>query len=111
MKEKETKVQRSFTYTAPYSESHVSADLSAMAMLFIELMCQQQEQNKSYGELIRTKDALAQFGFKNTQNAKLLGAMTGQMAEYKKATDTLAFMEDVWQKFGTDAMVVHGSFI
>lgn len=106
MKEKETKVQRSFTYTAPYSESHVSADLSAMAMLFIELMCQQQEQNKSYGELIRTKDALAQFGFKNTQNAKLLGAMTGQMAEYKKATDTLAFMEDVWQKFGTDAMVV-----
>lgn len=96
----------SFTYTAPYSESHVSADLSAMAMLFIELMCQQQEQNKSYGELIRTKDALAQFGFKNTQNAKLLGAMTGQMAEYKKATDTLAFMEDVWQKFGTDAMVV-----
>lgn len=106
MKEKETKVQRSFTYTAPYSEAHVSADLSAMAMLFIELMCQQQEQNKSYGELIRTKDALAQFGFKNTQNAKLLGAMTGQMAEYKKATDTLAFMEDVWQKFGTDAMVV-----
>lgn len=106
MKEKETTVQRSFTYTAPYSESHVSADLSAMAMLFIELMCQQQEQNKSYGELIRTKDALAQFGFKNTQNAKLLGAMTVQMAEYKKATDTLAFMEDVWQKFGTDAMVV-----
>lgn len=106
MKGKETTVQRSFTYTAPYSESHVSADLSAMAMLFIELMCQQQEQNKSYGELIRTKDALAQFGFKNTQNAKLLGAMTGQMAEYKKATDTLAFMEDVWQRFGTDAMVV-----
>lgn len=106
MKEKENKGQQSFTYTAPYSESHVSADLSAMAMLFIELMCQQQEQNKSYGELIRTKDALAQFGFKNTQNAKLLGAMTGQMAEYKKAIDTLAFMEEVWQKFGTDAMVV-----
>lgn len=96
----------SFTYTAPYSEAHVSADLSAMAMLFIELMCQQQEQNKSYGELIRTKEALAQFGFKNSQNAKLLGAMTGQMAEYKKATDTLAFMEEVWQKFGSDAMVV-----
>ena len=96
----------SFTYTAPYSEAHVSTDLSAMAMLFIELMCQQQEQNKSYGELIHTKDALAQFGFKNTQNAKLLGEMTEQMAEYKKATDTLAFMEDVWQKFGTDAMVV-----
>lgn len=106
MKGKENKGQRSFTYTAPYSESHVSADLSAMAMLFIELMCQQQEQNKSYGELIRTKDALAQFGFKNSQNAKLLGAMTEQMAEYKKATDTLAFMEEVWQKFGTDAMVV-----
>lgn len=106
MKEEETKGQRSFTYIAPYSESHVSADLSAMAMLFIELMCQQQEHNKSYGELIRTKDAIAQFGFKNTQNAKLLGAMTGQMAEYKNATDTLAFMEDVWQKFGTDAMVV-----
>lgn len=96
----------SFTYTAPYSEAHVSADLSAMAMLFIELMCQQQEQNKSYGELIHTKEALAQFGFKNSQNAKLLGAMTGQMAEYKKATDTLAFMEEVWQKFGSDAMVV-----
>lgn len=96
----------SFTYTAPYSESHVSADLSAMAMLFIELMCQQQEQNKSYGELIRTKNALAQFGFKNSQNAKLLGTMTEQMTEYKKATDTLAFMEEVWEKFGTDAMVV-----
>lgn len=106
MKEKETPGQRSFTYTAPYSDTHVSADLSAMAMLFIELMCQQQEQNKSYGELIRTKDALAQFGFKNSQNAKLLGEMSGQMAEYKKASDTLAFMEDVWQKFGTDAMVV-----
>lgn len=106
MKEKETKGQRSFTYTAPYSDTHVSADLSAMAMLFIELMCQQQEQNKSYGELIRTKDALAQFGFKNSQNAKLLGEMSGQMAEYKKASDTLAFMEEVWEKFGTDAMVV-----
>lgn len=98
--------QRSFTYTAPYSETHVSADLSAMAMLFIELTCQQQEQNKSYGELIRTKDALAQFGFKNSQNTKLLSEMSGQMEEYKKATDTLAFMEEVWQKFGTDAMVV-----
>lgn len=106
MREKELKGQQSFTYTAPYSESHVSADLSAMAMLFIELMCQQQEQNKSYGELICTKNALAQFGFKNSQNTKLLSAMTGQMAEYKKATETLAFMEDVWQKFGTDAMVV-----
>lgn len=106
MKEKETKGQRSFTYTAPYSDTHVSADISAMAMLFIELICQQQEQNKSYGELIHTKDALAQFGFKNSQNAKLLGAMTEQMAEYKKASDTLAFMEEVWEKFGTDAMVV-----
>ena len=96
----------SFSYTAPYSEAHVSADLSAMALLFIELMCQQQEQNKSYGELIRTKDVLAQFGFTNTQNAKLLDTMTEQMAEYKKATDTLAFMEDVWAKFGDDAMVV-----
>ncbi len=96
----------SITYTAPYSESHVSADLSAMAMLFIELICQQQEQNKSYGELIRTKDALAQFGFKNSRSAKLLGTMTEQMADYQKATDALAFMEDVWQKFGTDAMVV-----
>lgn len=99
-------MKENFTYTAPYSEAQVSADLSAMAMLFIELMCQQQEQNKSYGELICTKNALAQFGFKNSQNAKLLGAMTEQMAEYKKASDTLAFMEDVWQKFGTDAMVV-----
>lgn len=104
--EQKTNEQRSFTYTAPYSDTHVSADLSAMAMLFIELMCQQQEQSKSYGELIRTKDALAQFGFKNSQNAKLLGAMTGQMAEYKEATNTLAFMEEVWQKFGADAMVV-----
>ncbi len=96
----------SFSYTAPYSEAHVSADLSAMALFFIELMCQQQEQNKSYGELIRTKDALAQFGFTNSQNAKLLGAMAEQMADYQKATDTLAFMEDVWAKFGNDAMVV-----
>lgn len=99
-------MEKSFSYTRPYGEEHVSADLTSMAMLFIELMCQQQEQNKSYSELIRTKDAIAQFGFKNSQNAKLLGAMTEQMAEYEKATDTLAFMEDVWQKFGTDAMVV-----
>lgn len=99
-------MKENFTYTAPYSESHVSADLSAMAMLFIELMCEQQEQNKSYGELICTKNALAQFGFKNSQSAKLLGTMTEQMAEYKKATDTLAFMEDVWKKFGKDVMVV-----
>lgn len=96
----------SFTYTAPYSEAHISADLSAMALLFIEFMCQQQEQNKSYGELAQTKDALAQFGFKNSQNAKLLDGMTAQMADYRKATDTLAYMEDVWAKFGTDAMVV-----
>lgn len=95
-----------FTYTAPYSETHVSKDLYDMALLFIELMTQQQEQNKSYGELIRTKDALAQFGFKNSQNTKLLGEMTTQMKEYQKATDTLAFIEEVWAKFGTDAMVV-----
>lgn len=97
---------RAFTYTQPYEETHVSADLSAMAMLFIEAMCQQQEQNKSYGELIRTKNALNQFGFKNSHNAKLIGSMDEQIEAYSKATDTLAFMEQVWEKFGTDAMVV-----
>lgn len=99
-------MKENFTYTAPYSEAHISADLSAMAMLFIELMCQQQEQNKSYGELIATKDALAQFGFANSQNAKLLGEMTAQMDAYKKANEILSFMEDVWKKFSKDAMVV-----
>lgn len=77
-----------------------------MALLFIELMCQQQEQNKSCGELIRTKDALAYFGFKNSQNTKLLDGMTAQMADYRKATDTLHFMEEVWKRFGNDAMVI-----
>lgn len=99
-------MKENFTYTAPYSEAHISADLSAMAMLFIEMMCEQQEQNKPYGELIATKDALAQFGFTNSQNAKLLGEMTAQMDVYKKASEVLSFMEDVWKKFGKDAMVV-----
>lgn len=102
----ENKPTNSFTYTQPYDESHVSHDLSQMAMLFIDLMCQQAEANKSYGELIRTKDALAQFGFTNAKNAELLGEMSTQMAEYKNAIDTLAFMESVWEKFGRDAMVV-----
>lgn len=97
---------RAFTYTQPYDESHVSHDLSLKAMLFIELVCNQAEANKSYGELIQTKNALAQFGFANAKNTKLLGEMSAQMADYKKATDTLAFMEGVWDKFGRDAMVV-----
>jgi len=95
-----------FSYTAPYTESHVAADLAIKAMLFIELMCDQTEKNKSYGELMSTKQSLARFGFTNSQNAKLLGEMQTQMEDYKKASDTLAFMEDVWQKFGKEAMVV-----
>ena len=102
----ENKPTNSFTYTQPYDESHVSHDISKMAMLFIDLMCQQAEANKSYGELIRSKDALAQFGFNNTKNAELLGEMSTQISEYKNAIDTLAFMESVWKKFGRDAMVV-----
>lgn len=97
---------RVFTYTQPYDESHVAHDLSMKAMLLIELMCNQAEANKSYGELIQAKETLAQFGFANAKDTKLLGEMSAQMADYKKATEALAFMERVWEKFGTDAMVV-----
>lgn len=95
-----------FSYTAPYTESHVAADLAIKAMLFIELMCDQAEKNKSYGELMSTKQSLEQFGFTNSQNAQLLGEMQTQMADYKNAADALAFMENVWQKFGKEAMVL-----
>lgn len=94
------------SYTAPYNEQHVSADLSAMAMLMLTMLCDQVEQNKRYSELIRTKDALAKFGFTNAKDTKLLGEMSAQMAEYKNATGTLAFMERVWEKFGKDAIVL-----
>lgn len=102
----ENKTRNSFTYTQPYDESHVSADLSAMALMFIEMLCKLQEQSKPYGELIATKDALAKFGFDNSQNAKLLGPMKTQMAKYTEATKQLAFMEEVWKLFGKDAMVI-----
>ncbi len=106
MKENQKKENRSFSYTRPYEEAHVTADLSAKAMLMIAMLCDQVEQNKSYGELIQTKDALSKFGFSNSQSAKLLGEMTPQMQQYTEATNTLAFMEEVWQKFGKEAMVV-----
>lgn len=106
MEQKNQNKGRAFTYTQPYDESHVSHDLSLKAMLFIELMCNQAEANKSYGELIHTKNALAQFGFTNAKDTKLLVEMSAQMADYKKATEALAFMERVWGKFGLDAMVV-----
>lgn len=102
----EKKATNSLTYTQPYDESHVSHDLSKMAMLFIDLMCQQAEANKGYSELIQTKNKLAQFGFTNAKDTKLLGKMSAQMADYEKAVSALAFMESVWDKFGTDAMVV-----
>lgn len=106
MKENQKKENRSFSYTRPYEEAHITADLSAKAMLMIAMLCDQAEQNKSYGELIQTKDALSKFGFSNSQSAKLLGEMTQQMQQYTEATNTLAFMEEVWQKFGKEAMVV-----
>ena len=94
------------TDSLTYDESCVAHDLSLKTMLFIELMCNQVEANKSYGELIQTKNALAQFGFTNSKNTELLGKMSTQMADYKKAKGVLLFMESVWEKFGTDAMVV-----
>lgn len=99
-------MSQTFSYTRPYEEAHVTADLSAKAMMMIAMLCDQVEQNKSYGELIQTKDVLSKFGFSNSQSAKLLGGMTPQMQQYTEATNALAFMEEVWEKFGKDAMVV-----
>ncbi len=99
-------MSQTISYTRPYEEAHVTADLSAKAMLWITLLCDQVEQNKSYGELIQTKDALSKFGLYNSQNAMLLGEMTPQMQQYTEATNTLAFMEEVWEKFGKEVMVV-----
>lgn len=106
MKAKENPGHGVITYTVPYSEAHVSADLSDAAMLFLELTCQRREKNKPYGEMERSKNTLAQFGFSNSQNAHLLNAMSDPMAEFKKANDTLAFLDAVCEKFGPDALVV-----
>lgn len=92
-------MSQAFSYTQPYTEEHVTQDLSAKALLFIELMLNQAKQNKDYGEQIATKNALQRFGFSNSQNAKMLG-------EYTAAADTLAFMEEVRRKFGKEAMLV-----
>ena len=100
-------MKENFTYTAPYSEAHISADISAMAMLFIDAMCYQQEQDKSYGELIVAKDALAQCGFINSQNAKLLGEMTSRIETYEAAANALSFIEEVWDNLNKDALLVH----
>lgn len=95
-----------FSYTRPYEEAHVTADLTAKAMLMITMLCDQAEQNKSYGELVQTKKDLSRFGFANSQNAKMLGEMTEQMQRYTEAQEALSFMEEVWEKFGKDAMVI-----
>ena len=44
-----------FSYTRPYEEAHVTAALTAKAMLMITMLCDQAEQNKSYGELKHAK--------------------------------------------------------
>lgn len=95
-----------FTYMRPYEEAHVTADLTAKAMLMITMLCDQAEQNKSYGELVQTQKDLSRFGFTNSQGAKMLGEMTEQMRRYTEAQEVLSFMEEVWEKFGKDAMVV-----
>ena len=93
-----------------YTAEDVHRDLMAKVLLFLTDI-QQEIERKDVPAVIQNDAALlSEFGFSNAKNTQIANSIRKSVATHNKAYEekksALAFMEEVWQKFGKEAMVV-----
>lgn len=93
-----------------YTAENVHRDLTVKMLLFLTDI-QQKIERKEIPAVVQNDSALlSEFGFSNAKNTQIANDIKKNIAAHNKAYEekksALAFMEEVWQKFGEEAMVV-----
>lgn len=93
-----------------YTAEGVHRDLTAFMLLFLSDIQQEIERKEVPATISQDAALLSEFGLTHSKNAVIAKRFNDEVASHNKEYDrkkaALAFMEEVWQKFGTDAMVV-----
>lgn len=93
-----------------YTAEDVHRDLTAFILLYLSDIQEEIERKEIPTEISKTASILEQFGLTNTTNAQIVGKIKSEIEthnlEYERKKTQLAFMQEVWKKFGKDAMVV-----
>lgn len=93
-----------------YTAEDVQRDLAAMVLMFLSDIRQEIDRKEVPLAIQRDDALLSEFGFSNAKNTLIARNVKKSVADHNKAYEekksALAFMEEVWEKFGEDAMVV-----
>ncbi|MCM1066420.1 MAG: hypothetical protein NC418_02465 [Muribaculaceae bacterium] len=93
-----------------YTAEDVQRDLVAMVLLFLTDIQQETERKEVPAVIQQDSALLSEFGFFNAKNTQIANSIKKSVAahnkEYEEKKLALAFMEEVWKKFGKEAMVV-----
>lgn len=93
-----------------YTAEDVQRDLAAMVLMFLSDIRQEIDRKDVPMAILRDDALLSEFGFSNAKNTLIARGVKKSVADHNKAYEekksALAFMGDVWKKFGEDAMVV-----
>lgn len=93
-----------------YTAEDVWRDMAEMAMLFIADIQQEMERHELPMAMRKDDELLSEFGLVNSRNARIIASTQKEVEannkEYDRKKAALAFMQEVWEKFGKDAMVV-----
>lgn len=98
-----------------YTAEDVQRDLAVRVLLFLADIQQEIERKDVPAKLQKDSTLLSEFGFSNARNTFITNSVKREIAAhnevYADKKSALAFIEEVWQKFGKDAMVVsYGHF-
>lgn len=93
-----------------YTAEDVHRDLTSFVLLFLTDIQREIERKEVPATIAQDAALLSEFGLTGSKNAvianRLKEEVTSHNKEYDRKKATLAFMEEVWAKFGNEAMVV-----
>lgn len=93
-----------------YTAEDVHRDLTVFVLMFLSDIQQEIERKEVPATISQDAALLSEFGLTHSKNAVLAKRINNEVAAHNKEYDrkkaALAFMTDVWEKFGNDAMVV-----
>lgn len=93
-----------------YTAEDVHRDLTAFVLLFLADIQQEIERKEVPATIAQDAALLSEFGLTSSKNAVIAKNLEKGVAAHNKEYDrkkaTIAFMSDVWAKFGNEAMVV-----
>ena len=105
-----TRIFRGGEESVIYTAEDVHRDLTAFILLYLSDIQEEIERKEVPIEITKTASLLEQFGLTNTTNAQIVGKIKSEIEthnlEYERKKTQLTFMQEVWKKFGKDAMVV-----